>query len=162
MNKTGTVVGIDVGLKGAIAAISDFNQDVHLYKMPIIGKTIITSVVIDILKQHQPRHVFVEHSQAIPHTGSTTSAFNFGAGFGKLIGIIETLKIPLTLVKPRSWQSEMLRSTSKNINTKKRALIVATRLFPQTNFILERCRVAHDGAVDAALIAEYGRRKIKR
>lgn len=43
-------------------------------------------------------------------------------------------------------------------DTKPRALAKALQLWPGETFLAsERCRVPHDGMIDAALIAEYGR-----
>jgi hypothetical protein len=40
---------------------------------------------------------------------------------------------------------------------KAKAEIVAKRLFPNQNWFIGKCRKPHDGAIDAALIAEYTR-----
>jgi hypothetical protein len=44
--------------------------------------------------------------------------------------------------------------------TKRAASELARRLWPDESFFAtERCKTPHDGLVDAALIAEYARRK---
>jgi len=46
--------------------------------------------------------------------------------------------------------------------TKAMSKSAAQRLFPKESFLkTKRCTVMHDGLTDAALIAEYIRRKIK-
>lgn len=56
------------------------------------------------------------------------------------------------------WTTPRMASGQK-FNTKAAALIAANKLWPSENWLKsDRCRVAHDGIVDSALIAEYGRR----
>ena len=106
-------------------------------------------------------HVVVERAQPLPPTmpGGGNAQFQRGVSRGLWEGLLAGLGIPYELVAPRSWQSVMLRDVSGS-DTKQRALIAAQRLFPGFDFrASERSRKAHDGIVDAALIAEYGRRR---
>jgi hypothetical protein len=75
---------------------------------------------------------------------------------------------PLEFTKPTEWQKAVFKgetpqykiskSGKKNIkDTKKMAQIVASRLFPDEKFLRsERCVKAHDGMIDASLIAYWG------
>ena len=50
---------------------------------------------------------------------------------------------------------------ASKVNTKKTSLACAKRLWPTDTFVKnERCKTAHDGIVDAMLIAEAARRSI--
>ena len=61
-------------------------------------------------------------------------------------------------VTPREWQKIMLPGCKAG-DTKGAALTVAKRIWPDESWLAsDRCKAPHDGAVDAALIAEYGRR----
>jgi hypothetical protein len=60
-------------------------------------------------------------------------------------------------VTPHQWQKPMLRC--KPGDTKPVALTLARQLWPEEEWLAtEKCKVAHDGGIDAALIAEWGRR----
>ena len=48
----------------------------------------------------------------------------------------------------------------QKFNTKAAALNVAKQIFPAETWLKsERCTKPHDGMIDAALLAEYGRRE---
>jgi hypothetical protein len=86
------------------------------------------------------------------------SMFTYGVGYGKILSVLEVLNggISFDTVPPQTWQKKVIPGTKKG-ETKKAALVKARQLFPQEQFVLEGCRTAHDGIVDAVLIAEYGR-----
>lgn len=68
------------------------------------------------------------------------------------------LKIPHACPRPQQWQRDMLIPGKGD--TKQRALVTAQRLWPGRDWrASERCRKPHEGIVDAALIAEWGRRR---
>lgn len=89
------------------------------------------------------------------------SAANWGRGYSQ--GILEmacvALKLRYVLVAPQTWQAEMLRDTSAK-DTKQAALVVAKRLWPDESFLASpKSKKPHEGLVDAALIAEWARRR---
>ena len=54
------------------------------------------------------------------------------------------------------FKNELTKTGKKKIDTKKTALNVAGRLFPNESFLAtKRSRVKHDGIIDATLIAYY-------
>ncbi len=82
----------------------------------------------------------------------------------KLISRISTPRIsasgPVDLTKEYVFCSDKVMEASK-VNTKKTSLACAKRLWPNDTFVKnERCKTAHDGIVDAMLIAEATRRTI--
>ena len=103
-------------------------------------------------------HCFIERSQAMPGQGSV-SMFSTGYGYGIWLGLLTALQIEYSTIPSQRWSKYMLAEVNGG-TTKQAASVVAHHLFPTTNFLAsERCRVDHDGLVDAALIAEYGRRQ---
>ena len=149
------VCGIDPGKSGAVVFLEN-KKIIYQTKMPVIGKEINCIRIYDLIKSYKPSHIYVEHSQAIPRTFSTSSAFSFGMSFGIIIGIVSVVLIPFTLVKPKVWQKTMWQGTSTDIKPKERSLVASMRLFPDHNFVLEGCKKPHDGIIDAALIALWG------
>lgn len=155
------IIGIDPGQHGGIAIVDDTGKIKSLGVMPI------RTTEIDIGELGRaigfceiPCHIYCEHSQAIPGARSSSSTFKFGCSFGILLGVMGTLRIPFTLCKPQAWQKVMHQGVDPKLDPKKRSLIAAKRLYPDQTFLATpRCKVAHDGLIDALLIAEYGRRQ---
>jgi crossover junction endodeoxyribonuclease RuvC len=145
-------MGIDPGLKGALA-ISHHDDPIKSHLLE--GMEYIR--FREIIHEHGLHHIFLEKAQAMPKQG-VTSMFNYGVGFGKLIGWIESLMIPFTLITPQMWTKELHKGATGK-DSKAKSLQVAQRLFPEIDFrATERCKKPHMGLVDAVLIAEYGRR----
>jgi len=159
-----TIFAIDPGLKGAIVYwngdIDNHNKFIKSYTMPAIkaGKynRIDGGGVCDILNKNTSAHVYIERAQAMPGQG-TTSMFNYGMGFGILLGVIQTLGMVYTLVPPQTWHKAILKGVPGD-KPKERALFRCKQLFPDVNLLAtERSKKPHDGLVDALLILEYGR-----
>ena len=82
------VIGIDPGINGAIAKFNSTKATLNIWDMPILEvnkkKTISPYLVANILKE-AAAPVFIEKVAAMPGQG-VTSMFNFGKGFGVLLG----------------------------------------------------------------------------
>jgi crossover junction endodeoxyribonuclease RuvC len=143
------IVGIDPGKKGGIAAI---RADGTLIDYVPMGEAY---ELAEYLQGKDIVRCYVERCQPMPSQG-VKSMFTYGMGYGKILGVLETLKISHDTVQPQKWQRKMIPGCKKG-ETKKAALAKARQLFPREQFILDGCRTAHDGVVDAVLIAEYGR-----
>jgi len=147
------IISFDPGQKGAICIL--LHGKATFYSMP---KTPDEISMIMIAYGYGEYHVFVEKAQAMPKNGAV-GMFNYGRGFGEILGILAYHKAPFTLVHPRTWCKIMHQGTSKDGTAKDRSLSAAKRLFPNTNLFRSlRCKKPDDGFIDALLIAEYGRR----
>lgn len=149
------VIGIDPGQKGAIVILDE--DLILLHQMPEDATGILA-----ILSEHTDGHVFLEKAQAMSIGGAkqgTSSMFNYGVGFGTILGILTALKIPHTLVHPKTWCKVMHQGTTAD-DAKKRSLEAARRLYPHVEFIRPRCRNPDEGYIDAILIAGYGKRAL--
>ncbi len=159
------IIGIDPGKEGAIVALMENREIVVATPMPVIRSTkgrdtidVATCVaVIDKLKRWAPL-AYVEKGQPLPpKMGGGIANFSRGYGVGLWEGILRSLGIGYTLVPPARWQKAMLADTSGD--TKSRALQIFHRLgFNTAVLMVGRKTKPHDGIVDAALIAEWGRR----
>lgn len=163
-----TVLGCDPGKAGGLVVLNDVGAITETLPMPVLkaakGRAEYDLVAIRRFLTRVSLHVVVERAQPLPPSmpGGGNAQFQRGVSRGLWEGLLAGLGIPYELVAPRSWQSVMLRDVSGS-DTKQRALIAAQRLFPGFDFrASERSRKAHDGIVDAALIAEYGRRRLVR
>lgn len=129
--------------------------------------------------------VFKEHVHAVAGN-SATSMFTFGEANGMLKAVLKRLVSASELcskvfeVSPATWQALAWKGVDKvkaeamvdrktglikrdkagnmmfKVDTKQTSAAAAHKLFPEESFIPKKCRVEHDGVIDAALIAYYG------
>lgn len=162
------IVGIDPGLSGGLAFFEE-GTVVALVPMPVrdLGDrneldmpAIAAFLVTD---YGRATHVFIERAQVMSKPGKSqgvTGMFNYGIQNGMLRGLCHGLGLPYTLVHPQSWQRAMLGAFAKG-ESKAAAAVRVSQLWPSLDFrASERCKKAHEGMVDAALIAEHGRRAL--
>jgi crossover junction endodeoxyribonuclease RuvC len=146
------IIGIDPGKKGAFAVFD--GEAVFLFQMPDNA-----SDTANILSEYADKkvHVFLEKAQSMGGREGSVSMFNYGVGFGTLLGILASFKIPHTLVHPKTWCKVMHEGTVVT-EPKARSLEAARRLFPQVPLVRPRCTKPDEGFVDALLLAGYGKR----
>lgn len=152
------VLGIDPGLTGGLAIRA---KDALLYEpMPVAGGEIDLAGLTRWLKAHRESIAiaYIEKVAAMPKQG-VASTFKFGDGFGSVKGVLTALGIPYELVTPQRWMKVMHAGVKPDLTAKQRSQLAASRVFPTANFLAtEKSKKPHEGMVDAALIAEYGRR----
>ena len=161
-------IGIDPGISGGIACLSEAGEIHYKTVMPVITEgtrnrldaPAIAKWLKERMNEAPIRMIGIEQQQAMPKQG-VTSCFIIGKGFGLLEGIVAALELPYMIIRSHNWQKVMFQSLPKN-KTKALSAKVAAQLFPKEDFKKSsRCTNVHDGLTDAALIAEYIRRKIK-
>jgi len=151
------IIGIDPGLDGGLAAIGPEGLDLTVMPTAAVGKhrQLDEQAIVSWLLAHRPAHVFIEHVGARPGQG-VVSMFTFGTGWGLVRGICAGMALPYELVRPQEWQGTMLAGQPKGSE-----YLVASRLWPSADWrATERAKTAASGLVDAALIAEHGRRRL--
>jgi crossover junction endodeoxyribonuclease RuvC len=158
-----TVAAFDPGLTGGIAFRGD-NITLTM-PMPLIGNELdlleICCIIRNIHRDWKIDMALVEKVSAMPKQG-VVSMFRFGEGYGSLKGILAALQIPYTLVTPQAWTKEMHAGLSKDIPAKDRSRMVASRIFPDVDFLASpRSKVPHSGKIDALLLAEHGYRLMR-
>jgi hypothetical protein len=80
--------------------------------------------------------------------------------YGVIRGILEAYNIRHVRIAPRTWQAEMLGKVPKG-ETKAHARAKAREIWPDEDWLATpRSKKAHEGFIDAALIAEFYRRKL--
>ena len=151
------IIGIDVGLNGAIAMMQGETLT-GIVDMPTVtldrnGKSkrqISIPELIAIIDEFKPDEAFIEKVFAMAGQG-VTSVFSFGRSLGAIEGVIAARSIKATLITPQTWQKAMGVSGGKD-GARARAMEV----FPWNvdYFKLKK----HDGRADAALIAAWGLR----
>jgi len=158
------IVGMDNGLKGGLCAISRFDGSLVGYRnMPVTtraGKS--EADVIEIFRWldnwNTPTEVIIE--EPLRHAKSSQAMRSMSISFGKVKGALEIKDIDHYAIEVKEWQDVMLGKRLPKGKTKEKALEAATQYEPEEKWLATpRSRVAHDGIVDAFLIAQYWREK---
>lgn len=148
------VVGIDPGIQGALVLL-EWGTPRELVVMPTIQSLIDGASLADLLALWKPDVVGLERAQAMPDQG-VVSMFNYGVGYGTILGILQGMGIKHRTVRPQEWQKWAFSQLRvKREDPKGAALLVAKALYPGAELVPKRCRVPHKGLVDALLIAGY-------
>lgn len=151
-------IGIDPGLSGAVAIISD--DSLKVFDMPTMtvdrnGKAkrqVSANELAELLNLYAGKdcHVYCERVGAVSGQG-VTSVFSFGRSFGMIEGILAALKMPVTFVAPATWVKGVGRGPGKDASRAR-----AMELFKGCEHLF--ARVKDDGRADAALIAHWGKK----
>jgi len=155
-------VGIDNGISGAIVLLSKTAGCAPLAMTPMpIQKAKKNEVDIAIVKawlwEIGSWDKFTICLEEPSGSKSAQAAASMAASFGALRGAFQWAGIRFHRIGVKKWQREMLGSGVDD--TKKAALTKAKEIWPGETWLASpRCKVPHDGMVDAALIAEYARR----
>lgn len=163
-------IGLDPGKSGGFVRISD--EGVEACPTPTIGDEISLSGVKDwlvsCLASTGRENILVGIEDVHSIFGSSAgSNFQFGRALGMLEGCVAALEIPFVKVAPKTWQKvahvgiPVIRKPGKDgklggVDTKAMAALAAERLYPGLDLRgSDRAKKAHDGIVDALLIAHY-------
>jgi hypothetical protein len=161
------IVGVDLGLKGAIAFTGGMGPGV--IDMPTIkvqsgrklkqrygrGEIIQTMRVL-----HPNDRVFIEKALIIPKGFMVQTNVLMARCEEIIIMACLQLGVPYALVEPKEWQKSFGISGKKG-DTGDQSIEIAKKLYPDIKFETPKGRKL-DGRADALLIAEYGRMLLKR
>lgn len=144
------ILGIDPGLNGALAWVSDVGYLITTIDMPtieVVGKKKVSPQMLTAeIELRRPSLVVVEDVGAMPGQG-VTSMFNFGYSAGLIAGVVAGLKIPIVMYRPAVWKRHAGVPADKNA-----ARQIAQRLWPGSRAF---DRVRDDGRAEAALLARW-------
>ena len=101
--------------------------------------------------------IYVELKKTDGRVGTKTMGVNWGI----IKGIVTSFGWPLTEVSPRGWQKYMYETANGKLASKLKSFEVCKQLWPEFDLCRGRKHGFWDGLADAALIAEYLRRKLK-
>lgn len=153
-----TIVAIDPGASGGIAYRLDISPEkVISFAMPETEGDILNHLC-DISEASLDPCGAIAIVEKVggfikgrPAPGSTM--FNFGRGFGYIMGVLMALHYRVELVTPQKWQKELSLGKSDGDKTawKNKLKAEAQRLFPEQKVTLS--------TADALLLLEFGMRK---
>jgi crossover junction endodeoxyribonuclease RuvC len=142
------ILGIDPGSISAAAALLTPDKAV-VFDVPVVSKNINAGEFARLVRVLNPTCAVIESVSAFPGQG-ISSAFNFGRGFGTLIGVVQALGIELHFVSPVRWKNHFKLAGKRDDKDAGRQL--ATQLYPSvTGLELKK----HGGRADALLLARY-------
>jgi crossover junction endodeoxyribonuclease RuvC len=156
-------IGIDVGVTGALAVISERSGEVvALHDLPLMtwGKTkwIDAMELCRMLRQAReghPARAYVEHTQVMGKAGML-AASSKGLTLGSTLAALQFAGIPFELVVPAVWKRALglIARESTDGEKKLASLSRARMLFPDADLD----RVKDHNRAEALLIAHYGQR----
>jgi len=175
------IVGIDPGLSGGIAAMTEDGRVLDVQPLPVLKSRNVGYDVqalckwfADVTVDRCIAVVFIEKSAPRP-TDSRSALYSCGYGAGQLAATVMVLGHGLAPgVNPATWRRTVLGPTlshelSKTESEAKRSarrrqlklesIAYVKRQHPYASLRpTARCRVDSDGMAEAICIAEYGRR----
>jgi crossover junction endodeoxyribonuclease RuvC len=144
------IVGIDPGISGALAWVSDEGFLLSAMDMPTLevnGKMKVNPhILASDLSFRKPKIAVIEDVGAMPGQG-VSSMFNFGYSAGILAGVCAGLGIPTVFYRPAVWKRQAGVPADKGA-----ARQMAQRLWPGSRAF---DRVKDHGRAEAALLARW-------
>jgi len=159
------VIGIDNGVSGGLVAISH-HHGLIMDKLPMpvqrwrsrneVNVRAVHKWIDDVTNGNLSNAFYIIEEPNNSKNAST--AYSVASSFHSLRAFFETKFLPFERITPQIWQKAMLGNVPTG-ETKPYALAKARELWPDERWLkTPKCSVPHDGLIDAALIAEYGRR----
>lgn len=171
------IIGIDNGLDGGIVALSPLAGLAPIAKFTMPTRTVTyparkstkakstrevdSRALVGILNQIEgPRDsitVFFEHCPF--HASDATAMRSMAMSAGKILAVLEAMAFhKVRRILSFEWHPEIIGKIPQG-KSKEYARAKAAELWPNESWLASaRASVPHDGMIDAALIAEYGRR----
>lgn len=150
-------IGVDPGLKGAIALLDSDGQLMSVYDMPVAGGAVSAQLLAELEDWADNTRagddsndfgtVVIEDVHSMPKQG-VASSFGFGRSKGVVEGVFAGARRPIVYVSPSTWKRD-LRLTKDKGACRQRAV----ELWPSKAAMFRR--VMDDGRAEAALIAHW-------
>ena len=152
MTEVPCVLGVDPGLKGAVAFYFSTYDRVSAEDMPVANGDVDAATLAARIRQMLPTVAVVEGVHSMPKQG-IASAFKFGKGYGQVLGVLSALGVPTHIVAPTAWKRHFKLSSDKDAS---RAL--ALQFWPSQSELFKRSKDAD--RAEAALIARFYAEKV--
>jgi len=159
-------IGIDNGLTGALVALSTLpGPPLDMLTMPTRNKAkgnevdaYRTMLWLSSVCNGDFNRITVILETPGKHSPGAQALCSMWDSYGAIRSVLECKAIRHHRIAPQKWQKFLLTGCVKG-DTKPAALAMAQRIWPTESWLAStRCKVPHSGLIDAALIAEYGRR----
>jgi hypothetical protein len=140
------VLGVDPGLKGALAWVNGTGELLEIEDMPLVDNEVNAKLLANLIVGYGSLEcAVVERQQSMPKQGVATT-FKTGTGYGIIIGCLAALNIPTFFLSPTQWKKVLHLSNDKELSRKR-----ALERWPNdaAMFTLKK----HEGRAEAALLA---------
>jgi len=154
----GPVLGVDIGVSGALALIDPDGALIAVHDMPCLcdglagRRSINAALLAEIIAKSHATTAFVEYVGPRPHEGAV-GAFAFGRARGVVEGVMAALGLPIAFITPPAWKRIVGIAPGK-AGAKDAARSEAVRRWPEKASLFARAR--DDGRAESALIAVAG------
>ena len=163
-------LGADCGMDGGLITLDQWGQIKNVNVMPTVkpgkGRKIDLRALDALLVnfKHHFGGIMAVLEDPGGHAPSAAGLRSMTYSFAAIETLLVAHDIPHEIVRPLTWQktfwSKPKMPKGEKFDTKAAALSAARRLWPEQDWTpTERATRPHDGLIDAALIAEYGRRE---
>jgi crossover junction endodeoxyribonuclease RuvC len=152
-----TILGIDIGVKGAIAALSEQGELIDVWDMPCLfdgpknRRTVNAPLLAEIIYKSHASRGFVERVGPRPLEG-VVGAFAFGDAKGVVRGTLAAAAIPTIFITPPQWKRIVGVPPGKDMKDMARSN--AINRWPGKAGLFSR--KLDDGRAEAALIGLAG------
>jgi crossover junction endodeoxyribonuclease RuvC len=152
-----TLLGIDIGAMGALAALTDTGKLIDVWDMPCLRdgpakrRTVNAPLLAEIVYKSHATRAFVERVGPRPMEGAV-GAFAFGDAKGVVRGCLAAAAIPTTFITPVQWKRVVGVPPGKDMKDMARSN--AINRWPAKAELFKR--KMDDGRAEAALIALAG------
>ena len=162
--------GIDCGLDGGITLIDQKGALISSMPMPTMpngkGRKIDLIELSNLFREigrHPSNQMFIVENPG-GHAPSAAGLRSMTYSFAVIEVLLVSNILKHQIVLSQKWQKEFWSKPKmpkgQKFNTKAAALNAARQIWPEEKWLKsDRCSKPHDGLIDAALLAEYGRRK---
>jgi hypothetical protein len=161
-------VGVDNGISGGVVALDQDGGIVLREKSPTVAdgkkKRLCAVGFRALLAKLEPTGLFTIVVERPAGSKSVLAAVSMQDSFAKIETVLILDRHRHQFITAKTWQKEFWSvpkmPKGQKFDTKAAALLAANRLWPNADWLASpRCMVPHDGMIDAALIAEWARRK---
>lgn len=149
------ILGIDIGVAGALALVSPGGELLEVTDMPVLQdgpksrRAVNGPLLAEIVYCWHATEAFVEQVGPRPGEGSVQS-FSFGRSKGIIEGVLAACGVPYRFITPATWKREV----GLTLASKDAARSEAIRRWPRHAALFARIR--DDGRAESALIAIAG------
>jgi hypothetical protein len=153
-----SVLGIDIGVSGALALLDQFGELQDVWAMPCLRdgpknrQTINAPLLAELVYRSHARRAFVERVGPRPMEGAV-GAFAFGNCAGVIRGCLAAASIPAVYIQPAQWKRVVGIPPGKD-GAKDAARALALSRWPHMAAHFKHKN--DDGKAEAALIAVAG------
>lgn len=157
MTRTSLVIGVDIGVVGALALLTSDGDLVDIADMPVLQdgparrRAVNAALLLSIIVRMRPSQAFVEFVAARPGD-APAGAFAFGRCRGVVEASLAACEVPLAFLTPATWKRAVGIPPGKGMKDLARS--EAIRRWPARAGLFARA-LDHDRA-EAALIAIAG------